>query len=63
MKDTITVFILQRAKAVIALVVATVVSYLAQQGVIVDDATQNAFIAGLGGLLTAVAVHYVPNKK
>lgn len=63
MKDTITVFVLQRAKAVIALVVGSFVTYLAQQGVIIDDATQNAVVAALGGLLTALAVHYVPNKK
>lgn len=62
-KEVIVAFILQRAKAVIALVVGTVVTYLAQQGVIIDDATQNAIVSALAGILIAVSVHTVPNKK
>lgn len=49
-------------KAVVAFVVASVVTYLAQRGIVIDDATSNALIAGFGGLLTAVSVYLTRNR-
>lgn len=50
------------AKALVAFAVSGVVTYLAQQGIVLDDVTSNALIAGWAGLLTAVCVWITKNK-
>lgn len=50
------------AKALVAFVVSGIVTFLAQQGIVLDDATSNALIAGWAGLLTAVCVWITKNK-
>lgn len=49
-------------KAVVAFVVASIVAYAAQRGIVIDDVTSNALVAGFGGLITAVCVWLASNK-
>ena len=63
MKDAIVGFIPTIAKAIAGAVVGFIVTFFAQQGVVVDDATQNALVAGLSGLIVGFVVYKIPNKK
>lgn len=61
-KDAIVAFTPTVAKAVAGAVVGFIVTFFAQQGVVVDDATQNALVAGLSGLIIGFSVWAVKNK-
>ena len=63
MKDAIVGFIPTVAKAIAGAVVGFIVTFFAQQGVVVDDVTQNALVAGLSGLIIGFSVFLVKNKK
>lgn len=63
MKDVLVNLVLQNAKAVVALVVAAFVSFLASKGVAVDGESAEAGVLFLSGLVTALCVWLVPNKK
>lgn len=49
-------------KAVVAFVVSSIVAYAAQRGIVIDDVTSNALVAGFGGLITAVCVFLAKNR-
>lgn len=54
--------VLPNTKAIVAFIVASFVSFMAQQGIVLDDATQNATVAAIGGIFTALFVWLFPNR-
>ena len=63
MKEVVTAFLLSRAKAVIATLVAGLAVWLSQNGVIIEEGLQQEVVAILGGLIAGLSVYLVPNKK
>lgn len=62
MLEVVKNFVLVNAKAVAGLLVGALVTFLASQGVDLDNDTQVALATAVSGVLTALVVWLVPNK-
>lgn len=59
----LTPYVTKNAKALVGLVIGSLVSLLAQHGINIDLDTASALEAGIHGLIVAIWTWYIPNSK